>query len=146
MSETITLGKSRKDGQWKVLVQPEKPFGEHLLAYRAIASKHPVSDDYSRVVIGKIHHSSPALTLVSSEQAVANKKAESDRQQSVVEIVRSADSRAVKLQKDADKIKAEEHAEAIGEKNTIIDNIRRDTNQPTAEAVKKSEAEAAKKK
>lgn len=131
MSETITLGKSRKDGKWVVLVQPERPFGEHLDAYRKVASKAPVSDDYSRVIIGKCHHSSPALILCSSEQKAEKDKAEAARQQSVKEIVDSAGARQKEMEKEKAEEKAAEHAEAIAEKNLTINQVRKDTNQST---------------
>ena len=129
MSETITLGKNRKDGKWIVLVQPERPFGEHLDAYRKIASKHPVSDEFIRVIIGKIHHSSPALVLVSTEQAAEKVKAETARQQSVLEIVKSADLRKEKMASENAKALKAEHEESIAEKNAIINRIRKDTKQ-----------------
>ena len=142
MSETITLGKSRKDGKWAVLVQPEKPFGKHLAAYRAVASKHPVSEEFTRVIIGKIHHSSPALNLVSKTQAEEKAKSETDRQQSVLEIVKSADTRADKMSKEAAKQRKEEHDEAIAEKNLIINQVRKDNNLPEVKAeTKKVQAE-----
>ena len=132
MSETITLGKSRKDGKWSVLVQPERPFGEHLDTYRKIAMKHPVSDDYSRVVIGKLHHSSPALVLVSTEEAGARAKADTARAQSVKQIVDSADERKDQQAKELAETKAAEHAEAIAEKNIIINQVRKETGQITS--------------
>ena len=136
MSHTITLGKSRKDGKWQFLVQPERPFGEHLNAYRKIASKHPVSDEFTQVIIGKIHHSSPALTLVSTEQAQAKAKAETERQQSVLEIVKTAETRQEKQEAERAELKAMEHAEAIAEKNVIINQIRKDNETAVVPPVK----------
>jgi hypothetical protein len=130
MSETITLGKSRKDGKWSVLVQPERPFGEHLDAYRKIASTFPVSDEYSRVVIGKIHHSSPALNLVSKDQAAEKAKSETARQQSVIEIVKSAPLRQAEMEAEKAELKKLEHDEAIAEKNAGINQLRKHTGQP----------------
>ena len=143
MSETITLGKSRKDGKWSVLVQPERPFGEHLDAYRKIASRHPVSDDFTKVVIGKLHHSSPALLLVSAEEASAKKQVEVARQQSVKEIVETANARQEAITKEVAETKAAEHAEVLAEKNEMINRVRRDTNQPlnTKPPVRKLEIE-----
>ena len=132
MSETITLGKSRKDGKWSVLVQPERPFGEHLDAYRKIANKHPVNEEFTRVVIGKLHHSSPALVLISNDEAAARVKSDIARAQSVKEIVNSADERKQQQAEEASETKAAEHAEAIAEKNIIINQVRKDTGQITS--------------
>ena len=142
MSETITLGKSRKDGKWLVLVQPERPFGEHLAAYRKIAVSSPVNDEFSRVVIGKIHHSSPALTLVSTEQAAENKKQNIARHQSVAEIVKSADDRQAAVDKQRSEEAAEEHALEVEEKNSMVNKVLRETGQeiPKPATVKKAEA------
>lgn len=130
MSETITLGKSRKDGTWIVLVQLEKPFGEHLDAYRKIASKHPVSNDFTRVVIGKLHHSSPALVLMSTDEAAKKVVAAQERQKSVEDIVSSADQRQQEQQNEAKAVRQAEHDEAIVEKNAMIKQVRKDTGQP----------------
>lgn len=134
MSETITLGKSRKDGKWMVLVQPEKPFGEHLEAYRAIAKVSPVNEDYSRVIIGKIHHSSPALNLSTAKQQEEKDKLEIERQKSVLAIIKSADKRSEKIDSETEEQRQEEHDKAIEEKNLTIKNIRKHTNQKEIES------------
>jgi uncharacterized protein YdbL (DUF1318 family) len=129
MSETITLGKSRKDGKWIVLVQPERPFGEHLEAYRAISIKSPINEEYSRVIMGKIHHSSPALTLSTATQAQEKARLEAERQKSVLKIIQSADQRSEKIASDTDAQRQEEHEKAIEEKNLIINQVRKDSGQ-----------------
>ncbi len=120
MSDTITLGKSRKDGKWQVLVEPERPFGEHLAAYQGIARKGHVSEQFTRIVIGKLVHSSPALKLISASEAEEKAKADTDRQKSVSEIVKSADARAQAQAKESSDLKALEHKEALEEKNAIV--------------------------
>ena len=129
MSETITLGKSRKDGSWKVLVQPERPFGEHLAAYRKIATTHPVSDEFTRVIIGKIHHSSPALTLVSTEEKATKDKTDAASVKTATDIVKSSDKRQADLEKKKAKEMADEHKELIDAKNAMIENIRKTSGQ-----------------
>jgi len=127
MSDTITLGKRRKDGSWAILVQPEKPFGDHLDAYRKIASNHPVSDEFSRVMIGKLNHSSPSLNLITSEEAATKAKQDEARAASIIEIVSTAD---IRQQEQADQIARdhqEERDEAVREKNQTINKIRRET-------------------
>ena len=136
MSDTITLGKSRKDGKWQVLVQPERPFGEHLDAYRKIAAKHPVSEELSRVIIGKVNHSSPALTLISADQAAEKAKQDAARAESIKKIVASAEGRAKEKADEAAELKAMEHAEAIAEKNSIVEKVRKDTGQTSAQKSK----------
>ena len=111
MSDTITLGKRRKDDTWVILVQPDKPYDKHLEAYRAIANKHPVNDEYSRVIIGKLHHSSPSLNLVSTSELAAKIKADKDRADRVKEIVSTADDRQAKQAEEHAETKALEHAE-----------------------------------
>jgi len=133
MSDTITLGKSRKDGKWQILVQPERPFSEHLDAYRKVASTHPVSDDYVRVIIGKVHHSSPALTLISKDQAAEKSKLEAARIDSISKIVASADDRSKAMADEASSLKQMEHDEALAEKNASIESVRKQTGQMAAE-------------
>ena len=129
MSDTITLGKRRKDGQWIILVQPEKAFGDHLDAYRKIANNAPVNEDFSRVIIGKLHHASPALKLITAEEFKDAAKAISDREQSVKDIISSADKRQMEQTDKHNEELAEEHRIAVAEKNAAINKIRKDTNQ-----------------
>ena len=129
MSETITLGKSRKDGKWIVLVQPEKPFGEHLAAYRKVAAEHPVSDEFSRIIIGKIHHSSPALNFISKEQKADKDKIESISNKSAFDVVASADKRQADLEKKAKEKADQEHKDQIAAKNLIINKVKKESGQ-----------------
>ena len=124
MSQTITLGKSRKDGQWQIIVTPEKPFGEHLEAYRKIANKAPVNAEFSEVIIGKIQHSSPHLRLVTAEESANKTKSEIARQESVKAIVASADNRQAEMDAKIEADRRKTHAEIIEEKNAMIDKIR----------------------
>jgi hypothetical protein len=132
MSETVTLGKRRKDGTWIVLVQPDRPFGDHLDTYRKISNKHPVNEEYVRVVMGKLHHSSPALNLITTEEMAAKVKRDQARQESIDKIVGSADARQQKQIDEVSELKKIEHEEAIAEKNSMIAQIRKDTKQATA--------------
>ena len=129
MSETITLGKSRKDGKWAVLVQPEKPFGEHLAAYRKVAAEHPVSEEFSRIIIGKIHHSSPALNLISKEQKAEKDKVDAASNKSAFDIVASADKRQANLEKKAKDEAKQEHDDQIAAKNLIINKVKKESGQ-----------------
>lgn len=140
MSDTITLGKRRKDGTWIVLVQPDKPFGDHLDVYRKIASKHPINDEFSKVIMGKLNHSSPALVLISTEDNAARIKQNEEREKSIKDIVESASSRQAEMNNQLALNKQEEHDEAIAEKNELIKGIRKATGQavsaPPAKAKK----------
>lgn len=129
MSNTITLGKSRKDGSWVILVQPEKPFGDHLDAYRKIANKAPVNDEFSVVLIGKLNHSSPALKLISTKEGEARVKMEQDRLESIKNIVANSGDRQKEMEEQISRDKQEEHEIAIAEKNKSINQIRKDTKQ-----------------
>jgi hypothetical protein len=145
MSETITFAKSRKSGEWVVLVQPEKQFGEHLDAYRKIASSAPVNDEYSRVVIGKIRHSSPALNLITSEQRKAGIDAQAKRAESIDQIVSSAGQRQSEMESEEAAKKQEEHDAKIEEKNKIIDVVRKSGGLKTAEAATEKQEKPEKK-
>ncbi len=129
MSDTITLGKSRKDGKWQVLVQPERPFGEHLDAYRKIANSHPVSDEFSKVVIGKLNHSSPALVFISKDDNAKRLEVEASRNKTVADSLKAAEERQAKKNEDSANEKAAEHADIIAEKNELINRIRKDSGQ-----------------
>jgi hypothetical protein len=129
MSETLTLGKSRKNGQWIVLVQPDKPFGEHLDVYRKIAIVAPVNEDFSRVVIGKLTHSSPALNLITGKELTARQEADKARDENVAGIVKNSDTLRQKQEAEAAKVRQAEHAEVIEGKNAMIDQLRKQTKQ-----------------
>jgi hypothetical protein len=70
----ITIAKSRKDGKWVILVDPDKAYNDHLLAYQKIANASPVSDEFSAVHLARLHDSAPRLSPITAKENEEQKK------------------------------------------------------------------------
>jgi uncharacterized protein YnzC (UPF0291/DUF896 family) len=70
----ITIAKARKDGKWVILVDPDRPYNDHLLAYQKIANASPVSDEFSTVQLGRLHYLAQSLSPITAKENEDQKK------------------------------------------------------------------------
>lgn len=148
MSENITLAKSRKkftlsvnEGDFFVLVQPDKQFNEHLLAYREIAAKAPINDEFERVVTGRVNYTSSALNLVTTKQDSEKRAVQSTHLNRVEDAVSEAQKRQAKRESDEKLALEKAHADTLAKKNSLVNEVRKDTKQPEIKTVNKKPAE-----
>lgn len=127
MSETITLGRIRKTGEWKVLVAPDKQFGEHDSAYRKIANVSPVNEEFTDVIVGRVQRVLPPLKLITSDEKKAKDELEKNRLVSLNDIVASAEKRQAESGAKIAAAQAKTHAEALAEKNAVVASIVKET-------------------
>ena len=129
MSENILIGKSRKTGQWEILVDPSETYDAHLKAYQKIAASIPVNDTYSRVLLGRVQNTSSPLSLVTSkEKAERDDLLKSSASRATTAGV-EAEERQAKLTAQTAERAAEAHSETIDEKNAMVNKIRKATGQ-----------------
>lgn len=139
MSENVTLAKSRKAftlkveaGDYFILVQPGREFNIHLHAYREIAHKSPVHEDFERVVTGRLNYTSSALNLVTGKQDEERRKNQDAHLNRIVDAVNDAQVRQAKRIAAELEDKAEAHQTALDKKNGIVADLRKDTGQKVA--------------
>jgi len=150
MSEHVTLAKSRKkltitvnEGDWFVLVQPNREFNAHLQEYRKIAHKAPINDDYERVITGCLSYSSSALNLVTAKQDEGRRKNQDEHLNRIEDAVKDAQVRQAKLEADQQSSREEAHANLLKKKNQGISEVRAATGQKAVAPVKPAVAPVA---
>lgn len=147
MSENLTIVKSRKafkldvkEGEYYILVQPDKQYDFHIKAYRKAAETIPVSDEFSRVCIGQLRHTSPVLNFITKAQKVVADEQEQARNDSIEATILSAPERQAKMVQDQKDRIAEYHKARIDKKNAMVDEVRKSTGQPLAADIPKLES------
>lgn len=148
MSEHLTIAKSRKkftltvnEGDYFLLVQPGKPYDEHIKAYRKCAEGHPVSEEYNRVVLGQLRHLNPPLSFITKAQKVVADDDEQKRNDSIEQTVMTARDRQNQMEQNRKDALADSHAKQLEKKNALINEVRKSTGQTEIKPETKKVAE-----
>ena len=139
MSQNITLGLSRKTGKWEIIVGPEEPYDAHLRAYQKITVSHPVCDEYSKVLLGRIQNTSTPQTLITAEENKKRLAMAAKFGEAMANSAKSAADRQKAIDDEMAKKVADRHAEELAIKNKSIEEIRKATGQPPAVPPTKTE-------
>jgi hypothetical protein len=129
MSDIILQGLNRKTGKWDVLCDSTLNYDEHYRVYSAISSKQPVNNDYSKVRFCRLQSIHTPLSLITEEE---NKKRLEGLEQNA-ERAKTSGIESEARQKALDEAETEKHtkahANALDEKNALVNDLRRATGQ-----------------
>ena len=133
MNEPICLARARKTmkieikaGDWVILTSPEGTFWEANSGFEKVNGN--VSEDFSRVLIGKVQHSRPAKNPFTKKQNEDRLSQVSVQDKKVQEIAAGARERSNEIQEKKNLEIKKAHLTEHEKVNAIAEQIRKATN------------------
>lgn len=132
MNESIVVAQVRKDttvkvpaGGWVILCDPSQPFTDANKAFDAQSS--PVSENFSRIVIGRIRHERPARNPLSQSQLDAKVKSDAEQAERVKKTVEDSQKRDAEYKAKRQEEYNRAHADQRKIHDERIEKIRKET-------------------
>jgi PAS domain-containing protein len=132
MNEPICVARVRKEqtikvkpGDWIILTTPDGTFADANEAFAKASS--PVSEEFSRILVGKIHHTRPAQNPLTNKENEARLSQVAVQDKRVQEIAAGARERMKKIEDEKSSAVKKQHITERQNAQQIAEQVRKAT-------------------